>query len=137
MCGDEDRMREQAQSLIHLVLLAPSPDLNELSVVLDPVGGDLLGPAGGVVRSIIAGDGLVPPSYQLIGTRFPEFGLYADIDPLDLAHETPVAGDAVDDRVDLVAQMQRFEAIASDAGVEAALYDLHLLAPHWLTHLVD
>jgi hypothetical protein len=71
----------------------------------------------------------------LIAARFPGYGFYAVVDPLDLSQDKVGTGDAIDDLVDIAGDMAeavwRFDHLGAD---DAHAY-LRLLHFHWGRHL--
>jgi len=129
--GDEP-IFQCARDALRVILEQPSPTLEDLAKVLDRLAVAYAdAPAGAFTEN--AAD---RPSLELrapIAARF-SLGLYVDADPMDFDFAEQVS-DGIDDLVDIAGQMQDLLWIRDQLGAADALYQLHLLAFHWMGHL--
>ena len=130
--GDEGAVFDSALELLALVQGDRKASLSDLATALDHVASAFAdAPRGSFVADCVPRPD-IKVDRELISRRFPELGLYATSDPLDLEGK-PLVADAVDDLLDITLQMQAFIAL-SDAP-EEALRQLHALGGHWMAHL--
>lgn len=71
----------------------------------------------------------------LIAARFPDYGLYAVADPLDLSSGKTGTGDAIDDLVDIAGDMAEAVWRFDHLGADDAHHYLRLLHFHWGRHM--
>ncbi|WP_299615944.1 DUF5063 domain-containing protein [uncultured Tateyamaria sp.] len=70
--------------------------------------------------------------------RFPDYGWYHSIDPLDVYRSaTPANGDAVDDLADITRDMRDAIWYADNVDTENALFHFHDSYSHWGRHARD
>jgi len=122
-----------ARDVLWVILEQPSPTLKDLAKVLDRLAVAYAETPTGAFTE----NAPVRPRSDLrkvIGPRFSQLGFYADIDPMDLEFAKSV-GDGIDDLVDIAEQMLELQWILDQSLPNDALYDLHLLAWHWMGHV--
>ena len=132
MATGEEAIFKSACDVLWVILEQPAPSLKDLAEALDRLAVAYAGaPAGEFTDN--AGDCPHGDLRQLIASRF-SIGLYPELDPTDFDH-TPLVGDGIDDLVDIAEQMQKLLWIRDQLSADDALYDLHLLAFHWMGHV--
>jgi hypothetical protein len=129
----EEPIFQCARDMLWVILEQPSPTLKDLAEVLDRLAvAYAVAPAGEFTDN--AADRPREDLRRAIGPRFPQLGFYADVDPMDFEFKEGV-GDGIDDLLDIAEQMLELLWICDQLSAGDALYDLHLLASHWMGHV--
>jgi len=132
MATGEEAIFKRARDVLWVILEQSTPSLKDLAEVLDRLAVAYAdAPAGEF--SVNAEDRPREDLRSLIAPRF-SIGLYPEVDPTDF-DRTPLVGDGIDDLVDIAEQMQQLLWIRDQLSADDALYDLHLLAFHWMGHV--
>jgi hypothetical protein len=71
----------------------------------------------------------------IITARFPDYGVYAVVNPLDPSPVSVGTGDAIDDLVDIAGDLAEAVWRFDHLGADDAHWFLHLLHFHWGRHM--
>lgn len=132
MVTSDEAMFGRALDLVALVQGAGTPTLEELTEALDHLASAFAAAAEGSFVADATPRPITPVKRDQIASRFPDLGLYAVCNPLDLGG-APLVADAIDDLLDITTQMQEFLALSDHP--DEALRQLHTLAWHWMAHV--
>ncbi|OEO29721.1 hypothetical protein VW23_024475 [Devosia insulae DS-56] len=134
MATGEEPIFQCARDVLWVILEQPSPTLKDLAEVLDRLAVVYANtPAGEFTDN--AADRPREDLRKLIAPRF-ALRLYPDVDPTDF-DRTYLVGDGIDDLIDIAEQMKELLWICDQLSADDALYELHLLAFHWMGHVRD
>lgn len=132
MATSDEAMFGRALDLVALAQGVGAPTLEALTEALDHLASAFAAAAKGSFVADATPRAITPVKREQIASRFPDLGLYAVCNPLDL-QGAPLVADAIDDLLDITTQMQEFLALSDHP--DEALRQLHALAGHWMAHL--
>lgn len=126
------------ENFLHIAIEGPVPSTVQLIRALDKLGAAYH--EGTSVQFV--NDNVEPTAsnyselYNKLGKRFPELGLYAIRDPLNLTTNEELMGDAIDDLADIVGDLQKVIWRSNHVDAENAIWHFcNLYAIHWGRHL--
>lgn len=74
----------------------------------------------------------------LVQSRFPDFGLYAWVDPAENGHDEPMTGDIVDDLADICGELSGVVWLWENSGAGDAVWHFRFgYQKHWGRHLLN
>lgn len=129
---------DDAEHFLQLATKGPPPSTEQLICALDRLA--LAYHTGKGVRFV--DDNVEPPTrdfkttYDQLAQRFPELGLYATCDPLNLNTSKMLTGDAIDDLADIVGDLSEVIWRNKKVGTENAIWHFcNDYEIHWGRHL--
>ena len=136
MTTAEDNALQAARHLTALIRSGPPPDDATLMAALDR----MLAAYHDISATTPTSSDQDPPGvnyatrYAEIGARFPDYGYYMVADPLDMSSFTTSTGDAIDDLVDILGDLEGALWCAEHAGKPAGIAQLQIFHWHWSGH---